>query len=304
MRLLTNPGSNLSPAQIDRYRVMVLPQRIVVDDEAHDTREPIGFAEVDRWVATARRWPSTIGTTAAETVSAFQQAVREGAKHLMVVTTSKKIINSYDAAVLASTTFLASGQGRGVKIAVVDTGVTDIGAMLVCILAGEAMRASLPWDEIESVVQTAAAQTRMCLSVATLDNMVRGGRASFLRRVVADVLGVRPILAFMPDGAIGAAGTFRKRGESFDKLMEWMKGEIEPGRRVLAAALHTADEGPAAVLLERLHRTYDVAASFARPVAAGVYLHMGPGAIGMAVTPIDRLGWTPREIAGLHRPRA
>jgi DegV family protein with EDD domain len=293
MRLLTNPGSNLSQAQTDHYRVTVLPQRILVDGVAHDTRDGISFEMVDGWVRHAERWPSTLGTTATETVAAFQALAKEGAREMIVVTTSKKIINSYDSAVVARETFLSSPHGRGCRIEIVDTGATDVAANLVCALAGEAMRAKLPFDDVVRILAAAVSETRLVLSLVTLDNMVKGGRASFLRRFIADMLGLRPIIAFLPDGTMGSVGTYKKRGESIAAITQWVRGQVEPGRRVWLAAFHTGESGAALALLDELRRVYDVATSFVRPLAPGVYLHAGPGAVGVAVCPIDRLGWRP-----------
>lgn len=302
MRLLTNPGSNLSPEQIDRYRVTILPQRILVDGVAHDTRDGIPFVTVDSWVRSAERWPSTIGTTATETVAAFQALAKEGARHMLVVTTSKKVINSYESAVVARDTFLQSPQGHDAHIAIVDSGVTDVGANLVCALAGEAIAARLSWDEVVSVATAGAAGTRLVLSLVTLDNMVKGGRASFLRRFLADMLGVRPIVGFLPDGTMGSVGTYKKRGESIVAITDWLRGQVDPGRRVWVAAFHTGDDAQARVLVEALRKVYDVGHALVRPLASGVYLHAGPGAVGVAVCPVDRLGWKPPAIADARRP--
>lgn len=293
MRLLTNPGSNLSEPQIERYQVSILPQRIVVDGVPHDTRHPIPFATVDGWCEKAARWPSTIGTTAAETVAAFQALAKDGERDFVVVTTSRRIINSYDAAVVARETFLASPQGRGARIEVIDTGVTDVGANLVCTLVGEAMRARLPFDQVIAVARAAVRELRCAFALATLDFMVRGGRVTSLRRFVADVLGVRPIIAFGPDGTPDTVGTYKKSGESSSAIAAWMRGQLAPPRRVWVGAFHTGDAGDATTLVDVLRRDFDVAATIVRPLAAGVYLHGGPGAVGAAVCPVDRLGWTP-----------
>lgn len=293
MRLLTNPGSNLSMDQIERYGVTILPQRILVDGYPHDTREPISFETVDGWVAHAERWPSTIGTTATETVAAFQALAKEGAREMIVVTTSKKIIHSHEAAVVARDTFLASAQGKGARIAVVDTGVTDVGANLVCVLAGEAIRAGLPWDEVLAILSAATRETRVAFSIATLDNMVKGGRASFLRRFVADVLGLRPVIAFLPDGVMGSVATYKKGGDATATMIEWLHGQVAPGRRVWLGAAHTGKPADATKLLAELARTYDVAGTIVRPMAPGAYVHAGPGALGVTICPIDKLGWRP-----------
>jgi DegV family protein with EDD domain len=293
MRLLTNPGSNLSEAQIERYQVTLLPQRIVVDGVAHDTRERIPLATVDGWCARAERWPSTIGTTATETVAAFQALAREGARDLIVVTTSRRIVNSYEAAVVARDTFLASAHGHGARIELVDSGVTDIGANLVCTLVGEAIAAGLPWDRVVSVAHAAAAELRLAFAPATLDYMVKGGKVSSLRRFVADMFGVRPLVGFLEDGTAGAVGTFKKSGESLGALAAWIRGQVTPGRRVWLGAFHAGDDATAAAVVDALARDYQVAATIVRPLSAAVYLHAGPGALGVAICPVDRLGWTP-----------
>jgi catechol 2,3-dioxygenase-like lactoylglutathione lyase family enzyme len=78
VRLITNPGSNLTPELIARYRILVLPQHIVVDGVVHDTRTSPTHGTVEQWVRDAKRWPETVGTTAAESIAGFQQSVREG----------------------------------------------------------------------------------------------------------------------------------------------------------------------------------------------------------------------------------
>lgn len=293
MRLLTNPGSNLSDAQIERYQVTILPQRIVVDGVSHDTRERITFATVDGWCAQAARWPSTIGTTATETVAAFQALAKDGERDLVVVTTSRRIINSYDAAVVARETFLASPQGRGARIEVIDTGVTDVGANLVCTLVGEAMRAKLPFEQVVAVARAAVSDLRCAFALVTLDSMVKGGRVTSIRRFMADMMGVRPVIAFTPDGTPESVATYKRRGEASEAVADYMRKQVAPGRRVWVGAFHTGDEGPAGALVDHLRRDYEVVATILRPLAPGVYLHAGPGAVGGAIAPIDQLGWSP-----------
>jgi len=46
MRIITNPGSNLTSAIVARYDVDVTPQQIVVDGVLHDTRDSIPQEEI------------------------------------------------------------------------------------------------------------------------------------------------------------------------------------------------------------------------------------------------------------------
>jgi DegV family protein with EDD domain len=292
VRLITNPGSNLTPELIARYKILVLPQHIVVDGVVHDTRTSPTHGTVEQWVRDAKRWPETVGTTAAESIAGFQQAVREGDTELVVVTTSKKIINSHASAERAKRTLLDSPQGEGARIAIIDTGVTDVGALLACMLAGEAIKARLSFAEVVSVVEAAVRELQVAFALEELTFAVKGGRASFLRAWVADILGVSPILAFT-DGALNAVGRYKRRGDVAAAVLAQLQVRVPAGRRVWAAVGHSSDTGRAMLLRGELERVYDVAGCVLRPIAAGVYLKSGPGTLGAAIMPIDALPWKP-----------
>lgn len=295
MRLMTNPGSNLSDDLVRRYGVTVLPQRITVDGVNHDTRQNISQETVDTWAATAKKWPTAIGTTAAETIQAFTDVVKEGEREIVVVTTSRKIINSHHGAEVAARTFLATPQGKDVRIAVVDSGVTDIGAAACCIVAGEAMRAGLAFDDVVAATTAAAAKQEMAVAVATLDNLVKGGRAGFLRAFVADIIGKRPVLGFA-DGELAVVDTWSRRGDMLERLAARLRSRVPKGRRVLLGIGHSADKSAAWRLQELLKDHFTIVAAYQRPIAVGVYLHAGPGALSAAVMPIDDLPWFPNNL--------
>jgi len=50
MRIVTNPGSNLFSAEVQRGAVFMTGQKIVVDDVQHETRSGMSLITVDHWV--------------------------------------------------------------------------------------------------------------------------------------------------------------------------------------------------------------------------------------------------------------
>ena len=172
MRLVTNPGSNRSAAAITRYDVHVTPQNIIVDGAAYDTRSEMSFETIDAWVRTAKVHPYVVGTTAAEFVGLFRElAARD--REMLVVMTSRKIIGSHDAAVSAAKTL---GSQRGfvdVRIRVADTGMTDVGAGLATILAGEAKRAGASLDELAALVDAFRSHARLVVLPEILGYFVK-----------------------------------------------------------------------------------------------------------------------------------
>ena len=292
MRLLTNPGSNLTAELLARYNILLLPGHIVVDAVVHDTRTPQNHETLERWARESKKWPETVGTTAAQSIAGYQQAIREGDTELVVVTNATKTINSHASAERAKKTLLDSPQGKGVQIAVCDSGMLDGGALLACVLAGEAIKAGLPFHEVVNLLQAAARDAQMALAIEDLTFAVKGGRASFLRAWVADMLGVGPILGFN-DGTPGVIGRYRRRADVATELVSQLQQRVPGRRRIWAAVIHSSDTGRAMRLRDELRSVYDVAFCVLRPITASLYLHSGPGSIGAAILPIDALPWTP-----------
>jgi fatty acid-binding protein DegV len=132
----------------------------------------------------------------------------------------------------------------------------------------------------------------MALAIEDLTFAVKGGRASFLRAWIADMLGVSPILGF-DDGALAAVARYRRRSDVAAALVSHLQERVPARRRIWAAIIHSSDTGRAIRLRDELRSVYDVAFCVLRPIAAGVYLHGGPGSLGAAIMPIDGLPWTP-----------
>jgi DegV family protein with EDD domain len=290
MQIVTNPGSNVPAKAVDHYGMVIAPQQIVVDGKSHDTRHAIALGQVDIWVKTAREFPHAVGTTALEFTQIFSQLAKDD-REIVVVMTSRKIIQSYAAATAAARTLSERPQFASTKIAVVDSTFTDLGAGLLAIACGEAKLAHAPMDRVVSALETMAAEGRFVMTVTTLENMVKGGRAGFLRTWIADFLKIKPIIGFVK-GEIISIGKMSASGDRCKAIMSDLV-KIGKGRRVWAAISHGGASEEAARLAEELRATFDVAYLISAPLSPSIYLYGGPGSLCAAVLPIDTLAWEP-----------
>ena len=291
MRIVTNPGSNLPEAAIDRYDVHVTAQNIVVDGEAHDTRDGISLATIDAWVRTAKVHPYVVGTTAAEFVSMFRElAARD--REIFVVMTSRKLIGSHDAAISAAKTLSSHAGFDDVRIVVGDTGVTDVGAGLATILAGEAMRAGLSLERIAEIVEAFRTHAQLIILPQTLDYLVKGGRATTVRAWLANVFQVRPLIGFV-DGEVAVVGKVSAKAAASDVVTAHLVEKLGEGRAVWVAITHANAVDKATALEAELRTRFDVRFAYVKPLAPSIYLHAGPGSAGAVVLPLDVLPFSP-----------
>lgn len=289
MLIVTNPGSNLSEAELAAYGVRLTPQQIVVDGVSHDTRAGVTHEQIDAWVRGAKVHPHVVGTTAAEFVTIFRELLRADPE-VFAVMTSRKIIGSHDAAVAAARTLVESHKTP--RVHVLDSGVTDLGAGLACALVGEAIVAGLTPAAIEELIAAYRAHARFVFVPETLDYLVKGGRATVVRAFLANVLGVRPLIGFV-DGELKVLRKVDKKGDLAAELCAALEETIPAGRPMWAAVMHGGGLVKASLAATAVRARWSVEWQVVRPLSPSIYLHAGPGTVGVAAIDLTALPWRP-----------
>ncbi len=291
MRIVTNPGSNLSDVEVRRYSTYLTGQKIVVDGVQHDTRGGISLEVIDEWVRSAKVYPHVLGTSAGEFIEIFRE-LAPSTDEILVVSTSRRIIGSYNAALAAVKTASSTPGLQQLRVSVVDTQSTDMGAGACAMLAGEAAAARLPMARIVELLESAAVQGRMVLSVATFDNLVKGGRASFLRAWAANLFSITPLIGFV-NGELSSVAKISKSADMADAMVDYLVSQLGERRAIWCGVVHGQAPGQADRLASKIEAKFNVKALWKRPLQSSIYLNVGPGAVGAFVLPIDRLPWMP-----------
>jgi DegV family protein with EDD domain len=290
MRIVINQGANLPDRAIAHYPIIVAPAHIVVDGESHDPAEGISHDTLDNWVKNAREFPHLVGTTAQEFAHMFSEIAPDDSE-IVVVAASRKVIGTYAAASSAARTLHDRAAYSALKVAVVDSMLVDIGPGMLALAAGEAMRAKIPMRKTVSMLETMASRARFCSTVATLDNLVRGGRASFLRAWVANFLDIKPLLG-MENGEVSNAGKIRGNADRAEAMTNEL-AKVGTGKKVWVGIAHGSDLTTAHALRRALEKKFDVVYSLTIPLNPTAYLHAGRGSVFAVVFPIDNLAWEP-----------
>ncbi len=296
MKIVSKTGLNLVGLEIDRYDLKLVPQRIVVDGVEHGDDAPRPFATIDRWVREAKAAPVVLGTSEAELLELLKATAEEDAE-ILVVTASQKLATSYDEALAAVRTLRAIPEFARVRVLVLDTGTSDIGGGVPVIFAGEAGRAGLSLDRVFAVTTAFAAGSTGVIVPRTLDNLVRGGRANFLRAMVASLLGMSPVIGIL-EGEMRPVDRVR-HGDTGRKILEVLGEKVRPGRKVWAAVAHGGNAVEARTVADEIERLFDVELMLVRPLTPATYLHLGEDALACYVAPVDELPWTPPRPAPL-----
>lgn len=291
MVVLTNPGSNLTPEHLRRFEIVLTPQVINVDGVMQDTRNIQTLDTIDEWVRTAKKHPFVLGTSAAEFVAIFRDIGRTQ-NEILGVMTSRKIIGSHDSAQAAIRTMAMLPGSPKLTIRLVDSKATDVAAGLVTIFCAAAAKDGKPIETIAAAAEKLANSGRVTFVPQTIDYLVKGGRASFLKAWAADILKISPMLSFV-DGEIENVGKVSRRDDMSEPMADMLLEQIGGRRDVWAAVAHGNNAIGAMAVATRLRDRFNVRYLNVQPLSPSIYLHGGPGCVLASVYPIDELPWTP-----------
>jgi DegV family protein with EDD domain len=289
MKIVANSGYNIPPRYVEQYGIALTVAHVSADGKLYENRQ-LDVAKVEELLRTSKVRPFPLGTSAAEFVTALRELVADGSE-LLVVTSSRKVIGTYDAAVAATRTLATLGVTRGNSISIVDSQVADAAVGLMAIYCAASAKAGKDREAIAEAATALGKRSLVEFVPRTLDYLVAGGRASFVKALAANLLQKVPIIS-MIDGELTNTGTLSKHDDHPRVLADIIAKKLGAKRQIWAAVSHGGDVEGARALLANLRERFDVQFGFERELTPGYYLSCGPRCLVAHILPIDESPWS------------
>jgi DegV family protein with EDD domain len=170
------------------------------------------------------------------------------------------------------------------RVAVVDSRHLSVSEGLIVLRVVEAVRAGRSFDEIARDADQWAMRTRLWVDVRTLKYMVRGGRVSPLKGLLAAVLNIKPIVTLDAEGKAAILGKSFSRRANMKKILRLVR-EATAGRRVWNYGIvHAQNPFRALRYADALEGILGKKPAFISNVSPVVGAHNGIGVVGIALT--------------------
>ena len=223
--------------------------------------------------------PTTSQPSPGEFVQLFNE-VAEDADEIVAVLVSSEISGTMQSAQFAL------NMVEGANIHLVDSKTTAMALGMIALQCAEMAQAGKSSEDIIHFAQQAAEDSRTWVLVDTLDYLHKGGRVSGSRKMIGNMLSMKPLLHVV-DGRIELFGTVRTRKKAINTMLDIIEVEIKTKQRVHIAMMH-ADaleqaEEVAAIIQER----YAPEKLHIADISPVVGTHTGPGALGIAHLALD-----------------
>jgi DegV family protein with EDD domain len=171
-----------------------------------------------------------------------------------------------------------AGQTFGDRVCVVDSGQVSMGLGFQVIEAAEAALRGDPLPAILNNLQDLRSRLRVVAMLDTLEYIRRGGRVSWTKARLGNLLRVKPFLE-VKEGRVISLGEVRTRSKGILRLKEILR---ESGPLVRLAVLHSNAETDARQFLEDINPETHLQPLIVN-VTTVIGTHVGPNGLGFAI---------------------
>jgi DegV family protein with EDD domain len=274
VRVVTDSACDLPPSLCEELGIEVVPLTIRFGDEALVDRKDLSSSEFWAKCKSAPALPETAAPSPGAFEEAYRRAQAGGADSVVVVTISRKMSATIEAAELAAGNVAADLPTR-----VVDSANASLGEGMTVLLAAQAAAAGQSLDEVVEVARSASRRTKLVATIDTLDNLRRGGRIGGAQALVGGLLSIKPLIAVSQatGGEVAEAGKQRTRARAVTAMIDTVRA-IGP---VEALGVMHAEAPDVEELLARLDDIVPREDIVVADVGAVIGTHVGPRCIGI-----------------------
>jgi len=277
--VVTDSTSSLDPADAARADISIIPLQVVIGGLSRPESEvqphEVATASRDgRPVSTSRPAREVIEKTYAELAGAGYDAI-------VSVHLSTKISGTCSAAQVAAASV-------DIPVNVVDSTTLAMAAGYAALTGAQAARSGAAPDEVVSTVRRRAAAATTYFYVDSLEYLRRGGRIGTAAAMLGSALAVKPLLT-VADGEIRPYERVRTQSKALSRLWELSLAALQRAASehgLVDVAVHHLDNLDGAHgLVDRLTGRVEVADVVISEVSAVLGVHVGPGTLGIVVSP-------------------
>jgi DegV family protein with EDD domain len=253
--------------------IPVIPQIVMFGEEAfHDDKE-MDTAKFLEKLKASKTLPKTSAPEPPLYFPFFKQAQESGESVIIVAPTSK-------ASGTVRSAQTAAQEFPQVDIRVVDTLTISCNLGSLVLVADDMAKAGESAEEIVAKLNDMIPRGRLYFLVDTLEYLAKGGRIGGAKRLLAELLEIKPILQ-MKDGQVESFEQQRTKKRALARLVEVVAEQCPGGEASHLCALQVEAEKDAESLVAELKSRVNVPKIPIYQLPPAIVVHAGPRAMGV-----------------------
>lgn len=283
VKIVTDSTAYLSPEEIARYDIHVLPLKVIFGLDAYSEGVDITNEEFYRRLAKA----ATLPTTSQPSVSDFPRIYGEIAQRghpILSLHLSSHLSGTVNSAMAARE------QLPQAQIEVVDSLSLDLRTLVI--RAAEAAEAGRTLPQLKASIEKLNASINGFGALDTLEYLWKGGRIGSAKALLGTMLRIKPVLAFEA-GEVKVLHKARTTSKAIEYILEVMRERIEGSTPIHAVVVHTHAIELALVLQKEVQAGFNCAELDLLELGPVLGTHIGPGFFGLGF--YSEQDWQPNQ---------
>jgi DegV family protein with EDD domain len=274
--LVTDSVCDLPQEIIDEYQIHVIPFNLSFGESLFLDKVTITPDQFYTLLKTHREHPKTSQPTL-KTVQNLFSFLATHYESIIVVNISDKLSGAHKLSKEASSIV------QNKKISVIDSRHLSVSLGLVVLRVAEEIGKGKPHDEIVKLAEEWILKTKIFVDIQTLKYMVRGGRVSPTKGLIAKMLNLKPIVSLDSEGKGVASGkSFSRRG-NMKKIMRMIKDMADKKKLWNYAIVHAQNLERAEMYAEKIKESIHRNPAYIVDISPVIGVHNGIGAVGIAL---------------------
>ncbi|MBK7316584.1 DegV family protein [Candidatus Villigracilis affinis] len=271
--IVADTTCGLPRAMLEARGIPLIPQVVTFGEESfHDSQEMDTAMFLQRLKASSVL-PKTAAPEPSLYVPIFKQA-QENGESVIVVAPTGKASGTVRSAETAAQDF------AGVDIHVVDTQTISCNLGSLVLLADDMAKAGESASEIVAKLNDLIPRGRLYFLVDTLEYLAKGGRIGGAKRLLAELLEIKPILQ-VKNGQVESFEQQRTKKRALARLVEIVAEQCPGGDSAHLCVIQVEAENEAQALVAELKSRVSVSQIPIYELPPAIVVHAGPRAMGV-----------------------
>ena len=258
---------------LEERHIPLIPQIVTFGEDSYHDDKDLDTATFLRKLKASRTLPKTAAPEPSLYYPIFAEARKKGESVVVVAPTSK-------ASGTVRSAETAAQDFPDVDIQVVDTQTVSCNLGSLVLVADDLAKAGKSAEEIVSKLNDMVPRGRIYFLVDTLEYLAKGGRIGGAKKLLAELLEIKPILQ-VKDGQVESFEQQRTKKRALARLVEVVTESCKGGEDAHLCVLQVEAEQEARALVEELKSKVSVSQIPIYELPPAIVVHAGPKAMGV-----------------------
>lgn len=250
-KIIADSSADVEKAFVEQYPVTLVPFKMILDGKEYVDDENL---DVDAFVEDMKKTDST-PKSSCPAPNDFLAHFEGDEDEIYVVTISSKLSGTYNSAILAKNIYDAENPNKKF-IHVFDSLGAAAGETLIVRMIHEFKAQNMDKHELVEKMTAFIKQSRVVFISESLDNLIKNGRISKWKGLIATTLNILPIMGTDGQGEIKLVEKVRNSNKAYLRLIEILQEEIAKNGSKILTITHVGN-------IERASQIKEAALKFA-----------------------------------------